>query len=349
MKTARTGRREATFLGFIAIAATAVAGGLLRTPGGGGSGSGYTPRTPTFVNWESPQVHPIDLTPDGRLLLVTNTADNRLELFTLATGVPQSIGSIPVGLDPVTVRPRTSTEAWVINHISDSISIVDLTTMNVVKTIKTKDEPCDVVFAGTPQHAFVTCALANTVQVFDPANLGAAPANIAIDGNDPRSLAVSPDGSKVYAAIFESGNASTILGGGGGRNRHPPRLPPRRRQQHHRPLRRRQPAPNSGTSFSPPIAPANSATNPVGLIVKKNAAGHWMDDNNHDWTAKVSGANAADSGRPVGWDLPDHDLAVINTSSLSVSYATGLMNICMSVGVNPATGQVTVIGTDATN
>ncbi len=141
MTTARTGRREAIFLGLIAIAATAVAGGLLRTPGGGTSSGGYTPRTPTFVNWESPQVHPIDLTPDGRFLLVTNTADNRLEVFTLATGVPQSIGSIPVGLDPVTIRPRTSTEAWVVNHISDSISIVDLTSMNVVKTIKTlKDE-----------------------------------------------------------------------------------------------------------------------------------------------------------------------------------------------------------------
>ncbi len=75
-----------------------------------------------------------------------------------------------------------------------------------------------------------------------------------------------------------------------------------------------------------------------------------MDDNNATTgPPKSPGANAADSGRPVGWDLPDHDLAVINTSSLSVSYATGLMNICMSVGVNPATGQVTVIGTDATN
>ncbi|MEP0842636.1 MAG: hypothetical protein HRF43_07980, partial [Phycisphaerae bacterium] len=87
----------------------------------------------------------------------------------------------------------------------------------------------------------------------------------------------------------------------------------------------------------------------VGLIVKKNAAGQWMDDNNHDWTNLVSGAQAARSGRPIGWDLPDRDLAIINTADFSVRYATRLMNICMAVGVNPASGEVAVVGTDATN
>ncbi|MBL8769693.1 MAG: hypothetical protein JNL94_20145, partial [Planctomycetes bacterium] len=35
----------------------------------------------SFVNWENPHVHPIDLTPDGATLLAVNTPDNRLELF----------------------------------------------------------------------------------------------------------------------------------------------------------------------------------------------------------------------------------------------------------------------------
>ncbi len=74
---------------------------------------------------------------------------------------------------------------WVINHISDSISIVDLATMRVVNTIRTLDEPADVVFAGSPQRAFVTCSQANTVQVYDPANLGTPPTNILIEGQDP--------------------------------------------------------------------------------------------------------------------------------------------------------------------
>src|SRR5262249_4729712 len=68
-----------------------------------------------------------------------------------------------------------------------------------------------------------------------------------------------------------------------------------------------------------------------------------------DWTEKISGSQSADSGRVAGWDMPDRDLAAISTSSLTVSYATGLMNICAGIGVNPATGAIAVVGTDAIN
>ena len=127
----------------------------------------------SVVNWESPHVHPLDMTPDGVKLLGVNTPDNRIEVFDIGsrTGNPVSIGAIPVGIDPVSVRARTNTEAWVANHLSDSVSVVDLTTFNVIATLPTDDEPTDVVFAGSPQRAFVSCSQANTVLVFDPANL----------------------------------------------------------------------------------------------------------------------------------------------------------------------------------
>lgn len=302
----------------------------------------------SFVNWENAPLHSLELTPDGTRLLLANTADNRVEVFAVAAGGLSPIGSVAVGLDPVTVRARTNSEVWVINHISDSISIVDLPTQRVVNTIKTLDEPYDVVFAGTPQRAFVTCSQANTVQVYDPADLATPAVNIAIDGEDPRSLAVSPDGSTVYAAIFESGNHSTILGGGSavatviG-------FPPNVVSDATGPYAGVNPPPNSGAAFSPPQTPGNPTPPRVGLIVKKDAQGRWMDDNNHDWTGLVSGANASRSGRPVGWDLYDNDVAIINANTLAVSYAPSLMNICMALSVNPATGNVTVIGTDATN
>src|SRR4029453_11458053 len=63
----------------------------------------------------------------------------------------------------------------------------------------------------------------------------------------------------------------------------------------------------------------------------------------------VSGANAAASGRRPGWDVSDNDLAVIDASSLSVAYARRLMNLCMALAVNPASGLVTIVGTEATN
>ncbi|NOT02221.1 MAG: hypothetical protein HOP29_16555, partial [Phycisphaerales bacterium] len=166
-----------------------------------------------FVNWENPHVHPLDLTPDGSTLLAVNTADARLEVFDVTTGVPHHIASIPVGIDPVSVRARSNDEAWVVNHLSDTVSIVSLAGRNVVATLPTPDEPADVVFAGEPQRAFITCSQKNLVRVVDLTS-PVAPIDIPIDGEDPRAMTVSPDGGTVFVAVFESGNGTTILGGG---------------------------------------------------------------------------------------------------------------------------------------
>jgi len=186
----------------------------------------------------------------------------------------------------------------------------------------------------------------NVIQVFDPATR-ALTGQVLIDGERPKAMATSPDGSKVYAAIFESGNGSTILGAAITNG-----IGPSVVNDTNNPYGGRNPPPNRGTNFSPainPDIPTNFPPPRVSHIVKKNAAGRWMDDNNGDWTEFVSGTNAALSGRRVGWDLPDHDLAIIDTSSLGVSYATRLMNICMDVAVNPASGQIAVVGTDGLN
>lgn len=303
--------------------------------------------TNSFFNWETAPVHPVALSPDGARLVVCNLPDNRLEVFSVTNGLPVPLGSISVGLDPTTARFRTADEVWVANFISDSISIVSLAGMRVVATLSVSNEPSDIVFAGSPQRAFITCAQPGLVQVFNPVTR-APVATLTIEGNRPKAMAVSPDGSTVYAAIFESGNASTIIGAGVNLGLPPPTpvdFP-------NAPSGGLNPPPNSGTNFVPAINPAIPAINlppRVGLIVKKNAAGQWMDDNDGDWTSFVSGSNAVFSGRPVGWDLPDHDLAVIDANTLNVRYARGLMNICMDVAVNPATGRITVIGTDALN
>src|SRR5262245_9301714 len=162
---------------------------------------------PSFVNWETPHVHPLDLTPDGARLLAVNTADNRLEIFTVTSAGLIHTGAVTVGLDPVSVRARTNSEAWVINHVSDTVSVVNLSTLNVVRSFHPGDEPTDVVFAGNPTRAFVCVSQENKVRVYDPDDVGAPIATIPIQGEDPRALAT--DGSSVYAAIFESGNRTT--------------------------------------------------------------------------------------------------------------------------------------------
>ncbi len=302
-----------------------------------------------FVNFETPPVHPVALNPDVQILAVCNLPDARIELFDVSSGSPVPLSDVPVGLDPVSVRFQTTNELWVVNHISGSLSIVDVAKQRVVATIQTEAGPADVAFAGVPRRAFVSCATANLVQIFD-AQTRRSITNVVIDGERPKSMATSADGSKVYVAIFESGNGSTIVA---------PALTdvdtipgPGALEAADAPDGGQVPPPNNGATFNPPINPAIPSNMPpprVSHIVRKSAAGRWLDDNHGDWTEFVSGTNSFLSSRVPGWDLPDHDLAILDASTLQATYASGLMNICMNVAVNPASGLITVIGTDATN
>jgi DNA-binding beta-propeller fold protein YncE len=176
-------------------------------------GNGKSVPASTFTNFESAHVHPLEMTPDGTKLLAVNTGNNSLEVYTITPGGLVHAASIPVGLDPVTVRARTNNEAWVVCQVSDEISIVDLALKATVRSVLTENEPADVVFAGSPLKAFVSCAEQEMVQVFDPANLATAPTQVLLKGEQPRALAVSPDGSTVYCAFFESGNQTTVIPG----------------------------------------------------------------------------------------------------------------------------------------
>jgi len=296
-----------------------------------------------FVNWENHPVHALDLSPDRRVLAVAHTTDQRVQLFDVTRGDAEPIGHVLVGTDPVSVRFRSDNEVWVVNHISDSISVVDVATRSVRTTLQTDDEPFDVVFANG--RAFVSCSQVNSLLVFNLADLSLAPTRVPIRAEDPRALAVSADGRSVYAAIFESGNASTVLGGGLTNNNV---ALPNVVNDPRGPYAGRNPPPNAGNAFDPPMDPTLTPPR-VGLIVRKGADQRWRDDNRSDWTEFVSGSLAGASGRRNGWDLPDHDLAIIDTQSLGVRYVSGLMNIGMAMAVNPASGRVSIVGTDAIN
>ena len=126
------------------------------------------------------------------------------------------------------------------NFLSDSVSVVDVSgnVPRVTRTLPVGDEPSDIVFAGPgDDRAFITTAHRGQnspypdgeydtegigradIWVFNAANLGTslggdALAIITVFGDKPRALARSTDGSKVYAAIFHSGNQTTTLNSG---------------------------------------------------------------------------------------------------------------------------------------
>ena len=279
-------------------------------------------QTAAFVNWESPQSHPIDITPNGLVVLAVNTADAQLEIFDVVNGSLTRRGSVAVGLDPVSVRVRSNTEAWVVNQISDSVSVIDIATMRVTKTINIGDEPADVVFAGSPQKAFVSLSMPEKLAVVDATSPNTI-STVTIAGSSPRALAVSPDGSKIYLAIFESGNHSTIV-------------PETSVNSASGPYGGQNPPPNSGTTFSPAIKSGLATPPKVSQIVRKNAANRWLDGNARDWTSFIT------------WDVHDNDVAVVNASSLAVTYIKGLMTIVSGIAVAP-NGNVLAVGMESRN
>src|ERR1051326_687687 len=55
-----------------------------------------------FVNFETPPVHPVAISPNGQLLAVCNLPDAAIEFFDLTSPSPRRIGAVFTGVDPVT-------------------------------------------------------------------------------------------------------------------------------------------------------------------------------------------------------------------------------------------------------
>ena len=305
-----------------------------------------------FVAFESGQVRPLALSPDGSRLFAVNTPDDRLEVFAVEASGLRHDFSVPVGLEPVAVAARSDDEVWVVNHLSDSVSVVALTgdAGRVVSTLFVGDEPRDVVFAGPDRsRAFVTAARRGQnrpgdaqlttpgvgradVWVFDADDRGSGPggeplAIVTLFGDTPRALAVSPDGGVVYAAVFHSGNRTTIVGedlvcdGGAA-------------------------APScdvAGTTVPGglPAPNVNSAGVPgpeTGLIVQQDATGSWRDGEGRAWDDAVR------------FSLPDLDVFAIDAATLAViDDHAHVGTILFNMAVNPANGRVYVSNTEARN
>ncbi|MEP6859114.1 MAG: hypothetical protein ABJE66_00740 [Deltaproteobacteria bacterium] len=299
-----------------------------------------------YTLFEALQTRPLAISPNGKLLFAANTPDNRLEIFRINGGSLTPVGSITVGLEPVAVAARTDSEVWVVNNLSDSVSIVKLDTAfvaTVSRTLLVGDEPRDIVFAGPGKsRAFITTAHRgqNTgdaydlqtpgvgradVWVFDANNLGAAAggnrlAKLTFFADSPRALAVSKDGSRVYAASYLSGNQTTSVSAYAVATMYPHGMP----------------GPATITLGSTVIPQP-----PTGLIVKYKG-GHWVD------------AYGTVFDPFVKINLPDDDVFAIDANaSPPAAISSGIYahvgTTLFNMAVNPASGKVYVTNTEAHN
>ena len=301
-----------------------------------------------FTLFETGQVRPLALSPSGKYLYAVNTPDNRLEVFQITSTGLTPLTSVPVGLEPLAVAARSDEEVWVVNHLSDSVSVVNLSTDNtrgsVVRTLLVGDEPRDIVFGGAQRgRAFITAAHRGQNAPFDPklttpgigradvwvfdannpgGGLGGTPLSIVnLFADTPRALAVTPDGSRVYAAAFHSGNRTSAV---------------------HEIL-----VPNGGQAAGGMPAPNTNAQGIPGpetsVLVKYDGA-KWTDVIGRPWTDKMR------------FTLPDKDVFVIDALANppaqlagSAGSFSGVGTILFNMAVNPVTGKVYVSNTEALN
>jgi YVTN family beta-propeller protein len=136
-------------------------------------------RSEGFTNFETEPVRPLELSANGRYLYALNTADDRLEIFDTQGETLRSVGETTVGLRPVALA-LVGTEVWVVNHLSDSVSVVDIQNPSrprVIHSLQVGDEPRGIVVAGSKHNRVFVAGSDSADPNSVPPSLPAAPMN----------------------------------------------------------------------------------------------------------------------------------------------------------------------------
>lgn len=290
------------------------------------------PEDASFTNFESAHVRPLVVDSANNRLFAVNTPNNTVEWFDIAANGDISLKqSVHVGLEPVSLALKGNF-LWVVNHLSDSVSIIDVTAevANVVNTIDVGDEPRDILFAGENfDKVFITTAHRGQnspidpqlttpgvgradVWVFDTKDQNVAAIQTPTDivtlfADTPRALASTADGKVVYAAAYLSGNLTTTIGA------------------------------NNLVKQGPQQSADGLPAPDTGLIVKFDGT-KWHDENGDDFS------------RYVRFNLPDYDVFAIDTSTFEVNEQfSGVGTHLFNMVVNPVSGSVYVSNQEANN
>ena len=166
-----------------------------------------------YVNFESPPVKPLAFAAETGMLAVANTPNSSVALFDATGAALNRLREIPVGLDPVALAFQPGSNGrrlWVVNHVSDSVSVIDAVDGRLIGIVNTRDEPVNIVFNADGTSAFVV-AQSGFLIAIDGSTL-ATLGEISIPAHTPRGAIFDPASNRVVVAAFHSGNNTTVVG-----------------------------------------------------------------------------------------------------------------------------------------
>lgn len=106
--------------------------------------------------------------------------------------------SIALAAALLAALPATASEIWVTNEKDNTISVIDIATLEVTRTIPTGERPRGITFSKDHSVVYICASDSDTVQVMDPET-----GKILHDlpsGEDPEQFVLHPDDKHLYIA-----------------------------------------------------------------------------------------------------------------------------------------------------
>ncbi|HSB99804.1 MAG TPA: PQQ-dependent catabolism-associated beta-propeller protein, partial [Burkholderiaceae bacterium] len=149
----------------------------------------------------------MQLTPDGKQLLVACGESNAADVIDLATR--KSVRRLPLGDDPEAfdLSPDGKT-LYVTNEDDGELSMIDLASGKVLRKVGVGKEPEGVKVSPDGTTVWVTSEVANLVHVIEAAS-GKVVKNVPV-GKRPRRFALTPDGSQLWVTNELSASVTVL-------------------------------------------------------------------------------------------------------------------------------------------
>lgn len=152
-----------------------------------------------------PETEGIEFSPDGKMLLVTNEADNTVTVYELPAGkLVKTISTHELGDRPRGVKVSPDGSNYVVSlEFGDKVMVLDKT-FEVVKSFSTGKTPYGLSFDRSGKRLFVAASKSNELQVYDAKTF--EPVKNIPTGERCWHFTFTPDDSKIIMACGRSNN-----------------------------------------------------------------------------------------------------------------------------------------------